>query len=88
MLEQIIKHVHPAIVAGAGPVFGNSTGAEKSDPGDPVEFRKIGPDFNWRKFCIVKIRKTEDRLNLAINWTELGEIQSDSSKIQWNSRGY
>jgi hypothetical protein len=55
MLEQIIKHVHPAIVAGAGPVFGNSTGAEKSDPGDPVEFRKIGPDFNWRKFCIVKI---------------------------------
>jgi hypothetical protein len=53
-----------------------------------VKFDKIRLNSDWRGFCTVKFWKTENRLNLPINRTELAEIRFDSSKIRWNSRGY
>jgi hypothetical protein len=53
--------------------------------------KKIGiirPNFDWRRFCIVKTQKTKNWSNLPINRTELAEIRSNSFKIRWNSRGY
>jgi hypothetical protein len=73
------------------PAFENLILIKKSDPtilSNFVKFGIIQLNFNWRRFYTVKNRKTKNRLNLPINRTELAEIQSNSSKIQWNSRGY
>jgi hypothetical protein len=53
-----------------------------------VKFGIIHSNFDWRRFYIVKNRKHKNLPNLPINQTELVEIQSNSSKIRWNSRGY
>jgi hypothetical protein len=53
-----------------------------------VNFGKIRQTFDWRGVCTVKIQKTKNQPNLPISQTELVKIQSDSSKIRWNSRGY
>jgi hypothetical protein len=52
-----------------------------------IKFDIIRPNFNWTRFCTVKNRKPKNQLNLTINRTEFAEIRSNSSKIQWNSRG-
>jgi hypothetical protein len=72
-------------------VFEISIGIKESDPAillNFIKFGKIRLNSNWRRFYTVKIQKTENRLNLQINRTELAEIRSDSSEIWCNSRGY
>jgi hypothetical protein len=64
------------------PAFQNSILIEKI-PSNFVKFDIIQLNFNWRMFFTVKHQKNiKNRLNLPINWTELVEIRSNSSKIR------
>jgi hypothetical protein len=56
-----------------------------------IKFGKIwynSTEFWLEDVLYSKNWKQKNRLNLPINQTELVEIQSNSSKIRWNSRDY
>jgi hypothetical protein len=72
----------PAVVFGAGLLFaampfrGTPTVSTRNSREDEESVDKGARFENWI------------RLNLPINRIELVKIQSDSSKIQWNSKDY